>query len=47
MREMFKTIVEVYKEDKKDFFETLFGCVFVFAFIIFIHWFVGTFCYDM
>lgn len=47
MREMFKTIVEVYNEDKKEFIEGVLGSVFIFGFIIFTYWFVGTFCYDM
>ena len=47
MKEMFKTIVEVYNEDRKEFIEGMLGGVLIFMFIIFMFWFVGTFCYDM
>ena len=44
---MFNTIKEVYREDKKEFWEGLLGTIFIFGFIVFTYWFVGTFCYDM
>jgi len=47
MKDMFKLIREVYREDRKTFWEDIFGMVFIVAFIVFVYWFVGTFCYDM
>ena len=47
MKEIIKEIVEHYKEDRKDFWESLIGMVLSMGFIVFTYWFVGTFCYDM
>ena len=47
MKEMFNTIREVYKEDKKEFFESIIGVTLVFVMMWFLLWFQGTFCYDM
>ena len=47
MKEIFKEIVEHYREDRKDFWESLIGMVLIMGFIVFTYWFVGTFCYDM
>jgi hypothetical protein len=44
---MFKTIIDVYREDKKTFWEDIIGITLIMGFIIFMYWFVGTFCYDM
>lgn len=46
MKEMIKDIVSIYKEDKKEFIEGIVGGILIFTFIIFLFWFVGTFCYD-
>jgi hypothetical protein len=43
---MIKDIVSIYKEDKKEFIEGIVGGILIFTFIIFLFWFVGTFCYD-
>lgn len=47
MKQMFKDIVSIYYEDKKDFIEGLLGGILIFAFIVFIFWFTATFMYDM
>jgi hypothetical protein len=47
MKEIFRTIIDVYREDKKTFWEDIIGVTLIFGFIIFMYWFVGTFCYDM
>lgn len=47
MKEMFNTIIEVYREDKKEFWDGLLGMVLVVGISIFLFWFAGTFCYDM
>jgi hypothetical protein len=47
MKEIFRTIIDVYREDKKTFWEDIIGATLIFGFIIFTYWFVGTFCYDM
>ena len=47
MKEIINTFKEVYREDKKTFWSEIIGSVVIFGFIIFVYWFVGTFCYDM
>jgi hypothetical protein len=47
MKEMIELFKEVYREDRKEFWEGILGSVFIFSFGIFLYWFVGTFCYDM
>jgi hypothetical protein len=47
MKDMIKVFREVYKEDRKEFWESIIGSIFVVGFGIFLYWFVGTFCYDM
>jgi hypothetical protein len=47
MKDMFKLIREVYREDRKTFWEDTIGAVVLMMFCVFMYWFVGTFCYDM
>ncbi len=47
MKEMFQLIVEVYREDKKEFWDGILGTILVVSVSIFLLWFAGTFCYDM
>ena len=47
MRDIINTFKEVYREDKKTFWGDIMGTLLIFGFIVFIYWFVGTFCYDM
>jgi hypothetical protein len=47
MKDMFNLFREVYREDKKTFWGDIFGMLFIVAFIVFVYWFVGMFCYDM
>jgi hypothetical protein len=47
MKEIINTFKEVYREDKKTFWSEIIGSLVIFGFIIFVYWFVGTFCYDM
>lgn len=47
MKEMIQLFKEVYREDRKEFWETIFGTILIMGFIVFTYWFVGTFCYDM
>ena len=47
MKDMVKLFKEVYREDRKEFWEIVMGSILIFSFMIFIYWFVGTFCYDM
>jgi hypothetical protein len=47
MKDMIKVFREVYKEDRKEFWESIIGSILVVGFGIFLYWFVGTFCYDM
>ncbi len=44
---MFQLIVEVYREDKKEFWDGILGTILVVSASIFLLWFAGTFCYDM
>ncbi len=47
MKDMFRLMREVYREDRREFWESLLGAIFGMGFGIFLYWFVGTFCYDM
>jgi ABC-type multidrug transport system fused ATPase/permease subunit len=47
MKEMINTLVEAYKEDKKEFFGSLAFMVLWAVMTWFLLWFAGTFCYDM
>jgi preprotein translocase subunit SecE len=47
MKDMFKLFREVYREDRKTFWEDIIGSVLIVGLCIFMYWFVGTFCYDM
>jgi hypothetical protein len=47
MREMFNLFREVYREDRKEFWDTIIGSVIIMSFCVFMYWFAGTFCYDM
>lgn len=47
MKEMIRTIVEVYNEDPKEFKEGMLGGLLIFTFMVFIFWFTSTFMYDM
>ena len=47
MKQMIKDIIDIYNEDRKEFIEGMLGGLLIFIFIIFMLWFVGTFCYDM
>jgi len=47
MKEMIQLFKDVYREDRKEFWESILGSVLIFGFIIFSYWFIGTFMYDM
>jgi hypothetical protein len=47
MKDMFKLFREVYREDRKTFWEDIIGSVVIMGLCVFMYWFVGTFCYDM
>jgi hypothetical protein len=47
MKDMFRVMREVYREDKREFWESVLGSILVVGFGIFLMWFAGTFCYDM
>jgi hypothetical protein len=47
MKDMFNLFREVYREDRKTFWEDIIGSVLIVGLCIFMYWFVGTFCYDM
>jgi hypothetical protein len=47
MKDIIKTFKEVYQEDRKEFWETILGTIFIMGFMIFVYWFTGTFMYDM
>jgi hypothetical protein len=47
MKEIIDTFREHYREDRKDFWEVIIGSILITSFIVFMFWFVGTFCYDM
>lgn len=47
MKEMFITLRDVFKEDPKDFVQTLLFGIFIFTMMWFLLWFHGTFMYDM
>jgi hypothetical protein len=47
MKDMFNLFREVYREDRKTFWEDIIGSVVIMGLCVFMYWFVGTFCYDM
>ncbi len=48
MKEMIKTIIEVYKEDKKEFWDGILSLILIVATFYFMFWFfIPTFAYDM
>lgn len=48
MKDMIKLIIEVYKEDKKEFWEAIFSMILIAATFYFMFWFfIPTFAYDM
>ena len=47
MKEMFNTLVEVYREDKKEFFSGIAFIIVWAALLYFLLWFGATFAYDM
>ena len=48
MKDMIKLIIEVYKEDKKEFWESIFSMILIAATFYFMFWFfIPTFAYDM
>ncbi len=48
MKDMIKTIIEVYKEDKKEFWEVIFSMILIVAVFYFMFWFfIPIFAYDM
>jgi hypothetical protein len=47
MKDMFKLFREVYREDKREFWDGILGGILVMSVGIFLLWFAGTFCYDM
>ena len=47
MKEMLRTLRDVYKEDPKEFLSGMFFGITIFAFGWFLLWFSGTFMYDM
>jgi hypothetical protein len=47
MKDMIRLFREVYREDKREFWEGILGGILVVSFGIFLLWFAGTFCYDM
>ena len=47
MKDMFKLLREVYREDRREFWEGILGGILVMSVGIFLLWFAGTFCYDM
>jgi hypothetical protein len=47
MKEMLRTLREVYQEDPKEFKEGVFFAIIMFVVTWFLFWFQGTFMYDM
>lgn len=47
MKEMFNTLAEVYREDKKEFFGSIAFIIVWAALLYFLLWFGATFAYDM
>ena len=47
MKEMINTLVQTYKEDKKEFFGSLVFMIMWAVMTWFLLWFAGTFAYDM
>lgn len=47
MKEMLKTLRDVYKEDPKEFREGMLSALLIFFVMWFLLWFGGTFMYDM
>jgi hypothetical protein len=47
MKEMLRTLRDVYKEDPKEFISGVFLGITIFALGWFLLWFGGTFMYDM
>ena len=48
MKDMIRTIIEVYKEDKKEFWDGILGLILIVATFYFMFWFfIPTFAYDM
>lgn len=47
MKEIFNELKSNYNENPKEFLQDVGGATLIFAFMWFLLWFVGTFCYDM
>ncbi len=47
MKEIFNELKMNYKEDPKAFLADVGCAMLIFAFMWFVLWFAGTFCYDM
>jgi predicted nucleic-acid-binding protein len=48
MKDMIKTIIEVYKEDKREFWDAIFSLILIIGTFYFMFWFfIPTFAYDM
>jgi hypothetical protein len=47
MKEIFNELKMNYKEDPKAFLTDVGCAMLIFAFMWFVLWFAGTFCYDM
>ena len=47
MKEMLRTLRDVYKEDPKDFIVSMTFGISIFVLMWFLLWFQGTFMYDM
>lgn len=48
MKEMISSIVDLYKEDKKEFWDIMFSMILIIGTFYFMFWFfIPTFAYDM
>lgn len=47
MKKIIKGVVEFYNEDNKELITGILGGIMIMGFVIFVHWFITMFMYDM